>query len=509
MPDFNMLLSTACTYREAGAWAVAARLYRQANDLNSASWEVKHNLALCEFALGSFHLTMRYTTEALSLKADLWQSRLLQAKVLRSQGDIAGCDVALRHVLREIPNSGAALLALADIEMNEYGDPCSAAERVSPLLNHKDHSESAELTQLMSKLYDREQTDEEMSKAIIDFSTRNLSIPGFKFSADAVIRSKLVSKQVRQRIGLLSPLFCFSPVYSLSISTLRCLAEQADLVFFNRGQKSDNATRHFRALASEWIEEPHIDATALANIIYSRNLDVLVDLGGWMDPTGLKALSTKPAPHMLKWVGGQSATTGLSTFDGFITDQEQSPIGSESLHTEPLIRMSGSYVSYEPDFSEPDIPRLARHAEAACTLIGVAGNPAKIGRQFIRGLTRRLEVDDSLNVVFIDRRFVHSRARDRIVDRLPRKLRQRARFEIPENRREYLAALRKPAYLLDTYPYNGGLTILEAQRLGQRVETMWEGRLFSSRHSHSHLKYSGNADPKELAAAIIPTVQNN
>jgi predicted O-linked N-acetylglucosamine transferase (SPINDLY family) len=58
-----------------------------------------------------------------------------------------------------------------------------------------------------------------------------------------------------------------------------------------------------------------------------------------MDPIGLRAISTKPAARMYKWVGGQSITTGLRAFDGWLSDAEQTPAGFEPWFTEPLLRL--------------------------------------------------------------------------------------------------------------------------------------------------------------------------
>ena len=402
MTDLQSLLATARTYREAGSWATAAKLYATANEMDAASWEVKHNLALCRYALGETDLAIRYTAEALSLKRDLWQSHMLQARILKDKGRIEDCETALRGVIRYSPTNGPALLMLADIEMNEFGDPLSAASRVAPLLGQAQHRADAELTILMSKLYDRDESDEELSAALIAFARANLTLPGFRFSADAVRRAASVRRDDKPRIGLLSPLFCQSPVYYLTFGALRPLADKVDIVVFNRGAREDYATRSFHSIAREWCDVRHLGAEALANEIKSRAIDVMFDLGGWSDPVGMKALSAKPAPVQYKWVGGQSATTGLDCFDGFLTDAQHSPAGAERLHTEPLIRLAGGYVSYESDI--PAAAPGARKSVATGDDLAVASNPAKLSRAFLRAAGKAASGRKS-GLVFIDRRF--------------------------------------------------------------------------------------------------------
>jgi Tfp pilus assembly protein PilF len=146
------LIASARAQRDAGAWDAAVRLYSAANDIDSSLYEVKHNLALCHLGKGGFAEAMRFSAQALAIKRDLWQSHLLRAKVHRARGEVEAADEALTHVLKHDPANGAALLAMADLDMNEYGDAVGARERVTPLLGMAQHRADAELTILMSKL---------------------------------------------------------------------------------------------------------------------------------------------------------------------------------------------------------------------------------------------------------------------------------------------------------------------------------------------------------------------
>ena len=129
----------------------------------------------------------------------------------------------------------------------------------------------------------------------------------------------------RPRVGLLSNAFCTSPVYFLTIAGWKHVAKGSDIVIFNRGHSKDWATDTFKNLASEWHDVQHMPGLELAKVIADQQIDVLYDLGGWMDPVGLQALSLNPASQQFKWVGGQSITTGLHCFDGWIGDEMQSP----------------------------------------------------------------------------------------------------------------------------------------------------------------------------------------
>ena len=496
--DVTSILAAARVQREAGAWAAALRLYQTAAASDAAP-EIRHNLALCHFGMGALDDALRHSAEALSAKPDLWQSRMIQAKVLRARGQVELTHQALQAVLRHAPANGAALLGLADIEMNEFGDPLAAAARVAPLHRVPEHRAEAELTLLMSKLYDRDESDDALSAALRSFAARELTLPTNPPAARPMGE--------RPRVGLMSPLFAISPVYFLAIGALRLLARRVDFVIVNRGLRVDKGTRAFRTLAAEWHEAASLGAAPLAERLRRLDLDVLIDLGGWSDPIGLKALSARPAPRQYKWVGGQSATTGLAAFDGFLTDAEQSPEGADSLHSEPLIRLPGGYVTYAPDFDPADIP-LPDEADARRFGLGVIGNPAKISRAFLARLEARLD-ETATDVLFVDRRYRHARAARRIVDSLPARHRARLHFVGPADRTDYLRHVRRPARIVDTFPYNGGLTSLEAMHLGRRVEVARAGMMFSSRHTASHDHHWRSAarhDHRRLAASLAELI---
>ena len=308
----------------------------------------------------------------------------------------------------------------------------------------------------------------------MDFAARELCLPGFAFSAKAV--AGVPNRTGRRRIGLLSPMFCLSPVYFLSFAAFSPLAEQVDFILFNRGSKDDSGTAEFRRIAVEWHDVQHLEAADLANAIKRQSLDVLFDLGGWSDPIGLKALSTKPAARMYKWVGGQSATTGLSVFDGFITDDAQSPPGSEALHSEPLIRCEGSYVAYAPP------AYLPKPTAAPSIRLAIVSNPVKISRRMAASVNDA----KSAPLTLIDSRYRFTKTRKNI----ERRLSPPCEFIAPKSHSSFLEVLASCQSVLDTHPYSMGLTACEATKLTRILSpSSAVGNIISSRHSATHLQH--------------------
>jgi predicted O-linked N-acetylglucosamine transferase (SPINDLY family) len=329
----------------------------------------------------------------------------------------------------------------------------------------------AQLTQLMARLYDRDPADTaaRLAADAKRFSNAHLQLPGPLLTPKA--RGN-VGRFGRPRVGLLSNQFSVSPVYFLTIAGWQHVAKGCDIILFNRGHQRDWASEAFFSLASRVMDVQHLPALELARAIAAEQIDVLYDLGGWMDPIGLQALSLKPARVQYKWVGGQSMTTGLRCFDGWIGDAQQSPLRLQGLYSEPLINVAGGYARYTPPAYLPTA--AANKSAIPC----IFSNPAKVSRAFLAYLSKLPG-----KKVFIHRQYRFARPRARIEEALGT---HAVEFIYPQSHAEALMALNQHATMLDTFPYSSGLTAYEASALGTRIQCApqaRQGQLFAERHT--------------------------
>lgn len=460
--NFNVLLKRAQAARNASNWPLAITLYAHCIKASPQMPELHHNLALCLFGAGRNKEATLAAVNALKLKPQLWQSKVILARAAKSFGQVEQADQLFSEVLAADPGNAAALSGRADLAMNEFGDPLEAIRLVQPLWRHPEHRNDAELTTLMASLYDRDIDAATLTRQVIDFSRRALRLPEARFGPRT-----LRPASARPRVALLSPLFCVSPVYFLTIAGFRHVAKGSDVVIFNRGDKRDWATDAFAELASEWKDVQNLSALQLAQAIYDADIDVLYDLGGWMDPVGLQALSAKPARQQFKWVGGQSITTGLHSFDGWIGDEAQSPVRFQHLYTEPLWNVEGGYAHYTPP------PYMPKPAARKSDVPVIFANPAKLSRAFLATLAAMPG-----KKCFIHRQYRHARVRQRIESVIDA---GQVDYVYPASHQEALEALNQHKRMIDTFPYSGGLTAREARALGLQVQTR-VGELFCERH---------------------------
>ncbi len=451
-----------------GRWAEAQDLLLRAVQWLPRVPQVHHHLGAARLALGQPALALESAQRALALAPSQWQSHLLGGRACKALGQMEAADANFDAVLRLQPGQGEALVAKADLAMNIFGLPLQAMELVQPLLAQPQHAVDAELTTLMASLYDRDGSATELTQRVMRFSQRHLRLPQLHLPPLA----PRPNSRARPRVGIISPLFCNSPVYFLTIAGWQHVAKGSDIVVLSRGHKSDWASAAFRSLSCQWLDVQAHSAEALARCIHAQDLDVLYDLGGWMDPVALKALSVKPARAQYKWVGGQSMTTGLDSFDGWIGDDWQSPLRLQHLYSEPLVNIPEGYATYTPP---PYLPPQTDFGRRSRTPV-VFSNPAKLSRAFLRYL-RQTEGP----ICFVHQQFQYARTRARVEQALEGS-KARAEFVCPSSHRHALEILGSFQTMVDTFPYSSGLTAREAQAMGLQVQ-VFTGELFCERHS--------------------------
>ena len=466
--DIREWLARAENAMAQNQWVQARELLTQAAVWLPQVPQVHHHLAGAHLALGQAQLAVDSASKALALAPQQWQTQLVIGKALKALRQMEAADACFDAAMVLAPDQGEAAIAKADLAMNVFGLPLQAMDLAKPWLGHEAHGVDAELTTLMASLYDRDMSAQALTERVVAFSRQHMRLPELLLPT----LPQRAAGHRRPRVGIVSPLFCNSPVYFLTIAGWRHVAKGSDMVVFNRGHKSDWATDEFRALAQQWVDVQALPAAALAQRMHAEDLDVLYDLGGWMDPVALKALSAQPARAMYKWVGGQSMTTGLDNFDGWIGDEWQSPLQLQHLYTEPLVNIAGGYATYTPPPYLPKaMPWRKRRTEPV-----VFSNPAKLSRGFfayLRGLQG--------TVCFVHHQFQFARTRAHVVQALNGS-RVTPEFICPKSHLEALTLLGEFQQMIDTFPYSSGLTAREAQAMGLKV-TVFTGELFCERHS--------------------------
>ncbi len=233
------------------------------------------------------------------------------------------------------------------------------------------------------------------------------------------------------------------------------------------------------------------DATGLSNEALSRRIqhagiDLLIDLNGYSTVRRLPLNALRPAQVIVGWFN-MYATTGIPSYDYLIGDAVVVPPEEERFYCEKIVRVPGSYLTFEVTYPVPpvaDPPCLTGGAIA----FGCLAPQYKITNEVVGAWSRILERVPNSALILRNgalasegaRQFVHGLFERHDVSR------QRVRLYGPANHYGFLETYREIDIALDTFPYNGGTTTTEAIWQGVPV-VAFSGDRWVSRTSASIL----------------------
>ena len=434
-------------------------------------------------------------------------ARLVLAKSLMQLGESPTALRLLARATKESPSCGPLRHLLAELVINVLGDWSIADKVLQPLHGVAAEARAIAAFAIKRQLYESSARPESLAKDIQQFAEHHFAAPAGGIGHSLALNSTAppsTDPVRRQRLGLISPMFNASPVYFLSFGALQLLAQDFDLVFFSRDCRSNWAEDAFRAIASEWHDVRAMPAIALTRKIADAKLHALIDLSGWLDLTVLEALASKPAPIQIKWVGGQSTSTGLRSFDAYVSDLHQSPTSVRHLHSEPLAHMPSGYVTYTPPPYMPP-PQAPSDADAPAK-IGVVAHPKKLSRGFLAFLAQQMDLHNSqqgpaTEMQLIGWHFGQAAVQRRLqvslgLDERHQRGSIQVKYLASKGHREHLCNIAATDWIVDTFPYTGGLTALEALALGIPYRTH-TGQHTAARHAYSHARFAG-LEPKQF-----------
>ena len=253
--------------------------------------------------------------------------------------------------------------------------------------------------------------------------------------------------------------------------------------------------KDIKAGCDRFVNLAGVDPAQAAQRIHADEIDILIDLSGYMPGTQLPILSQRPAPVQVYWLG-HGGGLGLTFIDYVIADETVIPHGEEAQYTEKVVRLPDIYHSTDtPPISDECPPRshfgLADDAFVFCAF----NNQIKINREVFDAWMRILQrVPGSQiwlsNLQQLDRLSENYRAEARMLGVDPDRLVFAGGVL---DKSIHFARHRLADLFLDTFSYNASTTAIDALWAGLPVLTR-KGDYFQSRIAASMLKNIGLED---------------
>ena len=478
--------SLGSVYQSLGHFAAAAACYQQSLSLDQNYPEGHNNLGMVLLDLGRHEEAATVLQRAVQLRPDYANAYNNLGISLKLLGRFAEATAAFRRGLQSRESFWEAHFQLGNI-LKDQGRVAEAIESYERVLEYEPHAVTTQNNLLCTLHYRDGITLEELAAAHARFDR----VFGETYRQRLQPHANDRNPDRPLRIGFVSPDLHSHPVGFFTVRMFEQLdREQVEATCYHNSLTNDPITARIRSAASSWRDVHGWSDDRLAEAIREDKIDILFDMTGHTRDSRLLVFARKPAPIQISWAG-YVGTTGLRTMDYLLADGHEVPPEAEPHYCERVLRMPDGYVSYEPPACAPPVSPLPALEQGHVTF-GSFNNQAKLGPQTVATWSRVLHRVPRSRLVLkyyaMSNPTVAGRLREMFASHGIEP--DRVDFLGTTSHAEQLQQYRGIDIALDPFPYNGGLTTLEALWMGVPVVTC-PGETFAGRHSLSHLSNVG------------------
>ena len=449
----------------AGRYSEALTAFRGAIRLQPADPEIHFEFGNALRQQGSLQEAEEAFREAARLNPGAAVSHFNLAMILRDQRRPVEAEPAAREAVKVAPDMPEAWLVLGAVLSAQVRHP-EAGECFQKALALRPEYDDAWDHLLFSMTYSEHWSSREVYDAHVQWGRR------FPSSRERSFDPSHLQPGHRLRIGYLSPDYRQHPIANFIEAPLKHYDRGRFEVFcYHTDERADAVTSRLKAHADHWRSMPTPREDALEQVIREDGIDILVELSGHSEGHQLRTLARRLAPVQVTYLGYPN-TTGLPAMDYRITDGRADPPGeSDSLHVEQLIRLPDTFLCYTAPEGLPDVHRPPVREKGYVTF-GSFNNFNKLTPTTIDLWARILAAvpgsklvvktgalqDLRLQLLLLERFGTAGVASDRLV---------LAAYHA--SHRDHMLAYRDVDIALDTFPYHGTTTTLDALWMGVPV----------------------------------------
>lgn len=301
--------------------------------------------------------------------------------------------------------------------------------------------------------------------------------------------------QGKLRIGYLSPDFRRHAMFPVYYGLLACFdREQFMVVGFQLNEKCDAFTDLLKKMASEWHNLAGMLLEERAQTVRAADIDILVDLASHSNGSGLPILAYRPARVQISGLGSL-CTAGFSAVDYYLTDAIVDPPG---MHDEYFVEKPLYMPAQFSYAGRNDVPASKGTPALHTGYIQLAAfqEYRKLNDDILQVWQELLERLPQARLLLKSIPFESFSLRKAAAERLSRLGFPMERVVLEAGDERYMERYLDVDILLDTYPYTGGSTTLDALYMGCPVVTLY-GERRNTRFGYSILHSIGL---EELAA---------
>ena len=458
-----------------GQWIQAAECYRKLLDLDRLqpgppgfAADARVKLAIALKYLGRIDDAVATLREAINMTADNLHARDELANLFWQGGEMDKALAECKKTVELFPDSTQAHNALGNVYM-ETGRLTEAVACYDKAIQLKPTNCVAHDHKVFSILFHPDYDSSRILEETVQWACRH--------AAPRPIQPHQNNRDPNRplKIGYVSADFRDHVVGRNILPLLKNRdSENFQVYCYSGATDFDRFNQQFRDLADFWHDSAYWTDEKLAGQIRADGIDILVDLSLHLGGNRLPVFAHKPAPVQVTFAG-YPGTTGVSAIDYRLTDPYLDPdAASEAFYTEKTIRLSHSFWCYDPVAMEVDTepePGFPPATASGQIMFGCLNSFRKINAVVLKLWAGVLNRVPNSRLLVLGPLGAHRTA-------LVQTLSQhgidpsRVGFVDRGGRREYLDAYRRIDIALDTLPYNGHTTSLDAIWMGVPVVTL-------------------------------------
>jgi protein O-GlcNAc transferase len=469
--------------KQLGRLAEAEQCQRQAIALQSNFVEAYSNLGSVLLAREQWSEAEDYCQQALILRPDYADAYANLGVALRGQGRLSEAAKSLQRAITLHPDSMFARLNLGFV-LRDCRRLQETATSFQEAITLQQNMISAHSNLLMVLQYTNQLTMERWQNTLKTFSNSLIDYPKFSHEKTSVHQ--------RLRVGYVSADF---RMHSCSWFFGALLANHNRATFeifcYSNVLNPDSVTEQLQKESEHWHNIAGLSVDSTAQLIHSHKIDILVDMSGHTAGNCLEVFACKPAPIQVSWLGFPGST-GVAEIDYRLSDIWLTPEDTPEYFSEKIWNLQRPVHCYAPIGNAPPVAPLPANRNGYLTF-GSFNNLTKLTDETIALWASALRAIPRSRLVLKDLSTRDAGVQKSILDTFASHGILSERITFMEQQAwivDHLASYGEVDIALDTYPYNGATTTMEALWMGVPVISL-VGNRTSARYGLSFLSGAG------------------
>ena len=296
----------------------------------------------------------------------------------------------------------------------------------------------------------------------------------------------------RLRVGVISPFFRNNSVAYTFEPFLDAYDRERLEVFGYANQKQadgDDGTERMRGKFDHFRFVWGLNTRTLVELILRDQIDILMEIGGYVRHHRFDVLACKPAPIQIDF--GSVDTTGLRQMDYRFTDEIRDPRHWSQPYVETSVYLAGGCLCYRP-ISAPAVTSPLPVLQNGYVTFGAFHDHLKLNASVLGLWARIMDALTNARLVIKCAGVRDPGVRGRLVDQCRLAGLDTERIELLDwlPHTEHLSLYDRVDLLLDAFPFNGAIMTLEGLWMGVPTISL-TGDLWMARTGHLILNQVG------------------